>query len=322
MDITSINPYPLVFTPINVKRVWGGSRMSGALGKHLPAGQPIGESWDLVDLAEAQSRVALGPATGIGLHELVQQWEQRLMGPAALDGGRFPLLVKYLDAAKTLSVQVHPDAEVAARHGGRPKSEAWYILDREPGGVIYRGLQPGTTREDFHAGIEGGQVEQLLQSVEVQPGDLIPVPPGTVHAIGAGVLLAEVQQPSDTTYRVYDWGRVGLDGSPRALHVSEALESIHFDRQPPPMVRQGTVEMGMFRMRLAEVEPGEGLELEDEGPVVLVGLKGAGVLEARGHAAVACALGTVLLAPHVCRPARFSSAAGARVLQVTFPRSS
>ncbi len=319
MDLKQVDPYPLTFEPILKDKVWGGRRLVD-VNKTLPGDGPVGESWDLVDLPGDQSVVRAGPARGASLEQLIHSWGPLLMGSAGLDGGRFPLLVKYLDACQTLSVQVHPDAETAAKLGGRPKSEAWYILGVQPGGVIYRGLKQGTDREALAAALASGEVEQLLEAEQVEPGDLVPVPPGTVHAIGAGVLLAEVQQPSDTTYRVYDWGRLGLDGKPRDLHVEQALQSIHFGEAPPPIIRTGSVPVAMFRFRLVDLTPGETATIAEEGPVVVVGLYGGARLEACVFEET-CGLGDVVLLPAACRPARVAAGAGgARLLEVIFPQ--
>ena len=329
--MSSAEPYPLKFDPIFKTNVWGGRGLASNLGKALPGHGPVGESWEMVDLPGDQSLVAAGAAKGTALHQLMSDWGPQLMGSTAVDGGRFPLLVKYLDACQTLSVQVHPDKDAAARLGGRPKSEAWYIMDVAPGGVIYHGLQPGTTRRQLRDAIDEGQVEQLLARVEVKPGDLVPVPPGTVHAIGAGVLLAEVQQPSDTTYRVYDWGRMGLSGKPRDLHVDQALEAIHFGETPPPTQtledggKVATVDMGLFQIVVSRLFAGGGMFSEDlryegPGPVVVVGLEGHGLVEAEGHKPVACGPGDAVLLPHACRPLRVASdGEWAKVMMVSFP---
>ncbi len=320
MDLRAMDPYPITFTPLFKEKVWGGRRLVD-LNKDLPGAGSVGESWELVDLAGEQSLVSAGPAGGATLHDLVQAWGEDLMGGASLDGGRFPLLAKYLDADQTLSVQVHPDDQTAARLGGRPKSEAWYIMGVEPGGVIYRGLKPGTDRARLAAALAHGKVEDLLAVEQVQPGDLVPVPPGTVHAIGAGVLLAEVQQPSDTTYRVYDWGRTGLDGQPRELHVEQALESIHYGEAPPPIIRSGSIPVALFSFRLVSMGAGESHEVTETGPVVVVGLEGDARV-GQGDEEAKCSLGDVVLLPHGCRPARISALAqGARLLQVIFPQS-
>jgi mannose-6-phosphate isomerase len=311
--------YPFVFKPIFKQRVWGGRRLESNLGKALPPNNPIGESWELSDLPDPdQSEVAAGSLEGVTLGQLVEQDPQGLMGPVALDQGSFPLLVKYIDASQTLSIQVHPDETAAARLGGRPKSEAWYVLDADPEAVIYLGLHPGTGPEQLRRALETGGVEELVVRVPARPGTLLPVPPGTVHAIGAGILLAEVQQPSDTTYRVYDWGRVGLDGQPRQLHVDQALQSIHYDAAP--RAEGGEAELGLFRVR----ELKGAADLEGEGPAVLVGLEGTASVVVEGTAPKNVGLGDVVLVPHASRQRRAALEAegDARTLLVTFPAGS
>lgn len=312
--------YPFKFAPIFKEAVWGGQRLATILGKALPAGNVIGESWELVDLPRDQSRVEGGSLDGIELHQLLDRFGSELMGPAGLDGGRFPLLVKYIDASRTLSIQVHPDAEVAARLGGRPKSEAWYIMGVDPNAKLYLGLTPGTDAETLEAAIERGTVEHHVVDVTPSPGELYPVSPGTVHAIGAGVLLAEVQQPSDTTYRVHDWNRVGLDGRPRQLHVAEALQSIHYDARVAP-AHGGEVELQLFTIDNRPLRPGEELRLDGEGPLVAVGLEGECTLVLDGAPGVGCARGETVLLPHACRRATLRAGDGgpARALLVTFP---
>lgn len=229
-----IPPCPLCFEPICKPRIWGGRRLAELLGKGLPAGEVIGESWEVADLEDDQSVVCRGPARGKTLAELVRAWGPDLLGTAELFEGRFPLLIKYLDACDNLSVQVHPDAATAARLGGRVrvKNEAWYIVHAEPGGCIYRGLRPGVTREAFRQAITSGTCVDLLTRISVRPGDCYYLPSGTVHALGAGVVVAEVQTPSDVTYRVYDWDRVdAASGKPRTLHVDQALACINFEDQ-------------------------------------------------------------------------------------------
>jgi mannose-6-phosphate isomerase len=318
-----IDLHPLRFEPILKERVWGGRRLA-ALGKPLPEeGPPIGESWELSDLPEGQSRVADGALAGITLGELVRERGSELLGPASLDGGAFPLLVKTIDAAETLSVQVHPDVDAAARLGGRPKSEAWVILDASPGAVLYLGLRPGTTRAALEAAIAAGRVEELLRTVAVRAGDVVAVRPGTVHALGGGVLLAEVQQPSDTTYRIYDWGRLGLDGRPRALHVSESLEAVELEAAPVPLRAPTRIDLGPFTLEVTRVGPDAPLPLAGEGPLALVGLEGTAELEGGwpGAGALSCARGAALLLPHVCRRGQLVAGREALVLAVRFPAS-
>jgi len=221
---------PLRFERRFVEKVWGGRALERRLGIQLPEG-PIGETWEVVDRADENSVVAEGPDEGATLRALVEEYGEALLGasPATKDG-RFPLLVKYIDASQNLSVQVHPDEETAERLGGgaEGKTEAWYVVDVAEGGALYVGLRPEVTRERFAEIADGPGVVDALQRWDVRPGDCLLVPGGTVHAIGAGVTILEVQQNSDTTYRIWDWGRVGLDGKPRETHLDQALASARF----------------------------------------------------------------------------------------------
>jgi mannose-6-phosphate isomerase len=194
-------------------------------------------------------------------------------------------------------------------------------MEADPDARIYLGLQPGVGPAELGRALVEGTVEPLLGVIPARPGELIPVPPGTVHAIGAGTLLAEVQQPSDTTYRVYDWGRVGLDGKPRQLHVEEALQSIHWEEQARVGPAAGdAVDMQLFRFERIALEPGgEPLDLDGEGPAVVVGLAGSGELRPPGDAPVTCTRGEVVLLPHSCRRTTLAARTGAQVLTVTFP---
>ena len=227
--------FPLIFAPIFKPKPWGGRKLESLLGKKLPGGVAVGESWELADLEEEQSVVAGGPARGKTLGALVQEWGTGLTGRAQLIDGRFPLLLKFLDARENLSVQVHPDAATAEALGGRVrvKHEAWYVVDAASGGAIYRGLVEGTNADALRSAVEEDRIESVLRRVEVRKGDCFYLPSGTVHALGAGVVVAEVQTPSDITYRLYDWDRVDSDsGKPRTLHIEEALRCVSFDEIP------------------------------------------------------------------------------------------
>ncbi len=218
--------YPLVFEPIFKQRIWGDRSLERLLGKNLPDNVKIGESWELADLPSDVSVVANGPEKGRSLHDLVDQWGKDLLGEAAPYKGRFPLLIKFLDAKDVLSVQVHPDTEAAKELGPdvQPKYEAWYVIDAEPGAVIYCGLKPGVTKEQLAAASEDGTVGELLQKYEAGKGDAFYLPAGTVHAIGAGLVLAEPQTPSDVTYRLFDWNRVDpKTGKGRELHLEKGI---------------------------------------------------------------------------------------------------
>lgn len=229
-------------------KVWGGRRLI-TLGKPLPDG-PIGESWELADLGAtaasgggggaARSVIAAGPLAGRTLHDALTAWGPALLGDArpTPDGG-FPLLVKYLDAREHLSVQVHPSPAYAAAHReAHLKTESWYIVAAEPGAELFIGLQPGVTRDDLARAIADGTVPALMRSRPAVPGECHTLPSGTVHALGAGVLVAEVQTPSDTTFRLYDWTRE-YDRPVRELHIEQALACASFDEPPPPMAAGG-----------------------------------------------------------------------------------
>ena len=223
--------------PVLVERVWGGRRLADILGKAVPPDARIGESWELADHPSGRSRFADGPLAGQTLREVLERHGRQVLGrdsPAQAWAARFGFLIKFIDATDRLSVQVHPDEAYASAHvpGERGKTECWVVVHAEPGAWIVNGLQPGTTRGRFADALKKGRIEELLATSPVKAGDFIWVPAGTVHAIGPGIVLAEVQQNSDLTYRVYDWGRVGLDGKPRQTHLREALECIRFAGDP------------------------------------------------------------------------------------------
>lgn len=220
---------PLPMSPVFVERVWGGDQLARVFGKPLPPEQRIGESWEAADIGNNVSTVMSGRFAGRSLRDLAEEMGgEKLFGRALLPDGRMPLLFKLIDAREDLSVQLHPSdadaASFAAEVGGeaRGKEEAWYILDADKGARLVLGLKDGATMTDFLDAVKAGRGEALLNWCEVSPGEIYYIPPGLVHAIGKGILLAEIQQSSDTTYRLYDWGRVGLDGKPRQLHTEEA----------------------------------------------------------------------------------------------------
>src|SRR5512138_666986 len=228
--------YPLTFNPIFKDRVWGGRRLEQLYRKSLPPGVPIGESWEISDRPGDVSVIANGPLAGKDLHWVVENHPRELLGNRSLHAGRFPLLIKILDAQDKLSLQVHPPASKAAALGGEPKTEMWYIADAEPGAELYVGLRRGSTRAEFEAKLKTGTVAECFHRLEVKAGDTMFLPSGRVHAIGSGLVIFEIQQNSDTTYRVFDWNRVGLDGKPRQLHVAESLASIDFQDFEPGLV--------------------------------------------------------------------------------------
>ncbi len=218
---------PLVLAPIYRRYLWGGRRFATALGRDLPPGDDYAESWELVDRGADQSTVAAGPLAGRTLGALVRERGRELFGRSA-PLPAFPLLFKFLDARLDLSVQVHPDDARASRlvPPDRGKTEAWYVVDAAPGARIWAGTTPGIDAEAFAAALHAGRIADILHWFEPRPGDCVFIPAGTVHAIGAGLLVAEIQQSSDVTYRLHDWGRIGADGQARPLHVAAGLDAV------------------------------------------------------------------------------------------------
>lgn len=259
----------LQFKPIYKERVWGGRGLSEHLDRSLPEGKVIGESWEIVDREEAQSVVRDGPYKGMTLRALLQENATAILGPNA-DGTRpFPILVKWLDCQERLSLQVHPPASVAPALGGEPKTENWYVAHASPDASLIVGLKNGVTQEQFEAALRDQSAETCVHRFPVQSGDSILVESGRLHAIDSGNLILEIQQNSDTTYRVYDWGRLGLDGTPRQLHIDASLKSIDFaDFEPEPLRHQAGAQTlaacAEFRIRKFEWAIGDELDLPAE----------------------------------------------------------
>jgi mannose-6-phosphate isomerase len=250
--------HPYKFVPTPVERVWGGNALR-RYGKPVPEGKRIGESWEISDRDDVQSLVANGTDTGKTLRQLIQSHNVQLLGSNCGDAKRFPLLIKLLDARERLSLQVHPPDAVARKLGGEPKTEMWYVLEAERNAHLIAGLRRGLTRRDFAQALQpqasAMKIEDCIYRFPVSPGDCFFVPSGRLHAIDAGVVLVEIQQNSDTTYRVYDWGRVGLDGKPRQLHLKESLACINFRDFEPEKQKSNTEYKGVNGLRrLVECE--------------------------------------------------------------------
>ncbi|MEO1857070.1 MAG: type I phosphomannose isomerase catalytic subunit [Rubritalea sp.] len=225
---------PLTFQPIYQQRVWGGRKLETIYDRQLPEpATPYGESWEISDRPEAQSVVTSGALAGKSLHQLWSEQRCEIFGDYSSDS--FPLLIKILDAQADLSIQVHPPQHLAAELNGEPKTEIWYIAHAEPNAKIYVGLKMGTTRESFEAALNNGDPDKLVHAIEPQAGESIHIPSGRLHAIGAGLVIYEIQQNSDTTYRVFDWNRLGLDGAPRELHIRDSMQCIDFSDFEPTM---------------------------------------------------------------------------------------
>ena len=274
---------PIRFNAIYQERVWGGRELEAMYGRVLPReGVPYGESWEISDREEAQSIVNFqgGDFAGMTLNEM---WsDEAIRGKVfgdGLVGDRFPLLVKILDCRKDLSVQVHPPAELAGELGGEAKTEMWYIAGADEGAKLYVGLQEGVTKDSFERSLKDGTVEEQIHAIKAVAGESIFIPSGRLHAIGAGYLIYEIQQNSDTTYRVFDWNRMGLDGVPRELHVEESMRCIDFsDTEPGMDVVDGEViaSCEYFKVEKRELQPGTEMgNLDNERFSVVTVVKGA-----------------------------------------------
>lgn len=267
--------YPLTFEPELKEKVWGGRGLASALGKSLPPEEPVGESWE----AHGGSVIAGGPLAGRTLDDARRELGAALLGErlAGFGDAPFPLLFKYIDASDWLSVQVHPDDRYAVEHTGHPygKTEAWCIIRVAPGARLVHGWTRDTAADEVAAAVRENRLEELLEYVPVRAGDVVFVPAGTVHAIGDGIVLAEIQQSSDTTYRLYDWGRMGLDGEPRELHVEESLRTLQYARTerhtipPLSLVRDGVTRTHLVACRYFALE-----RLESDGAAAEVGTGG------------------------------------------------
>ncbi|MGD9495772.1 MAG: type I phosphomannose isomerase catalytic subunit [Armatimonadota bacterium] len=224
---------PLRCQPLLKPKVWGGRGLEVVLGKLLPPGEPVGESWEVADVPEGVSSIADGPLAGASLREVMVRFGTALFPGWAIE--QFPLLVKFIDAQDDISIQVHPDAEVCRRlfPTERSKNETWLVLHTEPGAAVLHGVRPGVSFEEIRERVAEGTVMDVMRRTPVQPGDAIHLPAGTLHAMLRGVMLLEVQEPSDSTFRVFDHDRPGLDGRPRPLHIEQALESLRLDSSAP-----------------------------------------------------------------------------------------
>ena len=336
--------YPLLFRPRFVEKIWGGRKIETVLGKPLPAGKQVGESWELYDFPPGvvdaskdwvSATVANGPLAGRSLHAVVGAYGADLMGRVPLaPQGQFPILIKYLDAREDLSVQVHPDQAYADAHAdAHLKSEAWYVLQNDPDARLLKGLAPHTNRARFGQAITSGEVESHINAVPVKPGDCHYLPSGTVHALGAGILVAEVQTPSDTTFRVFDFNRVDAStGQPRALHVEQAMACIDFGgghgagEAPrahvagPHTTVSRLVDSPYFRLEKVRMSEGVEQPVPYRDPVVWMMLEGHAEVRVDGHAQpTAVHKGDTLLLPAGLADPVLTTREDCVWLEVTFP---
>jgi mannose-6-phosphate isomerase len=334
--------YPLKFRPRFVEKIWGGRKIQTELGKELPAGKLIGESWELYDFPPGvvdgsnqwvSAVIDNGPLAGRTLHDAVVEYGRDLHGDIALAGtqGQFPILIKFLDARQDLSLQVHPDQAYAQAHpDAHLKSEAWYIVQRDPDAAIYKGLRKGVTRPTLAGACADGAVMDHVHRIPVKAGDCHYLPSGTVHALGAGILVAEVQTPSDTTFRLFDFNRLDdRTGRPRDLHVEQALACIDFDATDGPQRREHAAGLMTTVSRLVDcpwftlekVRFIEGVEqaIPYDQPVVWIMLEGAAhIATADGNPPVPVARGDTVLLPARMNKPRVQTHSNCVWLEVTF----
>ncbi|MCE5326961.1 MAG: class I mannose-6-phosphate isomerase [Planctomycetaceae bacterium] len=315
-----MNAYPFHFEPIYHDKIWGGRNLRRLFGRDLPDGN-IGESWELADIEQGVSVVANGPAAGTSLTDLTRQMGRDLLGAAAAwPGGRFPLLLKLLDASDILSLQVHPD-ERAVKEIGPPaalKTECWFVLDSRRG-FIYKGVTPGVDAAAFRKAIEADACEEVCNRYDVAVGDFHYLPAGTVHALGAGVVVAEVQTPSDTTYRVTDWGRG------REIHVERSMQCIRFapSAAPPGNAPPTLLATPYFSVALRRISGG-GTRLLPSGrcaAVMFLGLEGdlEVIHDGPTEPAIPARAGETLLIPAALKNPAVRCSAGCAWLEITLP---
>jgi mannose-6-phosphate isomerase len=337
--------YPLKFKPRLVEKMWGGRKLETVLAKSLPPGKRVGESWELYDFPPGvvdssdqwiSSEIVNGPQAGQTLHALISEFGPEVHGDVPLlAGGQFPLLIKFLDAREDLSVQVHPNAEYARLHpGAHLKSEAWYIIESDPNARLLKGVPPGVTRDAFKRAIDAGTVEDVIFAIPVKAGQSFYLPSGTVHALGGGILVAEIQTPSDTTFRLFDFNRIDpTTGKPRALHVEQALECIDFSGQPEPRQPRSHVA-GFFttvtrlvnseHFKLEKVRMTEGVEepVPYDEPVVWIMLDGGAQIKVDGvKEPISFARGETVLLPAAMDNPVIKTISDCQWLEVTFPKN-
>ncbi len=312
--------YPYKFTPIYKEKIWGGRNLERLLGRALPAGKNIGESWELADLPEGVSLVANGPAAGTSLTQLTRQLGPALLSrAAAMPDGRFPLLLKMLDANDILSRKVHPDERAVREIGPEAalKTECWYIVESRDG-FIYKGVQPGVTAEQFRRSAEADDVAGLVRRIDVRTGDFHYLPAGLVHAIGPGLVVAEVQTPSDTTYRVTDWGRG------REVQVERSMQCIRLGLtgdDAPGAGGERLLATEYFAVDKRHATPGNPLALPAGRCSALMVLAGAGRVCHRGPAepGVPFVAGDTLLLPAYLQSPVLVADSACTFLEATLP---
>jgi mannose-6-phosphate isomerase len=323
----SNNLYPLTFRPIFKERLWGGRNLQKLYGKALPPEVSIGESWEICDRPGDESVIANGVLQGRGLGEVMRENPVALLGLGRPAPGRFPLLVKIIDAHENLSLQVHPPAGIAEKLGGEPKTEMWYVAQADAAAELFVGLKKGASRAEFERKLASGSVAECFHRIAVRAGDAMWLPSGRVHALGAGTVIFEIQQNSDTTYRVFDWNRVDGQGRPRELHVAQSLSSIDFADFEPALL-PSRFEPGhpgrlrplarneLFDVSLRQLSRGEELALPG-GRMEIIGLVEGTAQVASPTGSVELSAGQFCLVPASCEGVSVRADNAATFLEVT-----
>ncbi len=318
--------YPLKFTPFFLDKIWGGNKISQVLGKDTGGLPNCGETWELSGVKGRISVVADGPLAGRSLDELMQEYKEELAGTTVFKeyGTEFPLLIKFIDAAEDLSIQVHPDDDLAAaRHKGKGKTEMWYIMDADPGATLIAGFNQPMNREKYLEYFHSGAIEEVLNREEVSPGDVFYIPAGRIHTIGKGIMLAEIQQTSDITYRIYDFDRRDSEGNLRELHTEMAVDALDFkyrEAYKTPYSRRKNhrnpvVDERYFSTNKLILDQPMTLSLDGEKLKILICVEGSGRLQWEdGEASLT--RGEVVLVPACLPEVKLVPAAELHVLEV------
>ena len=316
----------LTFEPIWKERIWGGRNLEKLYAKALPPNLPIGESWEICDRPGDESVIAAGPWKGRTLHQIMVERPAELLGPLPEAPKRFPLLLKIIDAREQLSLQVHPPARQAAQLGGEPKTEMWYVVQAGPAAELFAGLKRGVTRAEFEKQLARGAVAGCFHRIPVKAGDALFLPSGRVHALGAETMIFEIQQNSDTTYRVFDWNRLDAAGRPRRLHPAESLASIDFGDFEPSLLpaaafpgHPGTIRPlvhdKLFQVSLRRLQAGDALALRGGRMSILGVVEGALRINDQAES-TALSAGGFCLIPACCRQGVVKAERAVAFLQV------
>lgn len=301
---------PIRFEPIFRSYIWGGDRLASQLGKKPPGSGIWAESWEIVDHREGESVVSEGPLAGWTLRQLIESFPLEILGKDA-PSERFPLLLKYLDCERVLSVQVHPNDEYGEKMAqpDRGKTEAWYVIEAVPGAKLYAGLKPGVDRQSLEKAVAEERTEDCLHVLYPNPGDCVYIPAGTLHALGEGLLVAEIQQASDCTFRLYDWNRVDKDGKPRQLHIEQALEVTDFESGPiqavektKPLPNQARRLVECDKFVLDEYDRAGGYEIQSNQWAIVTVPKGSASIRSQQET-FEMSRGQSLLVPAACKDA-------------------